>query len=134
MQQEDWEALQAQMSSPYGCMELQCDQYRLALQQAVSSKSKSWSTAVYVNGEFKGLWMSMENGEPKHDEGRRFMRKVTRSMHSRKTIEEVRKALGKREAAKWEAEKYVHLNPCWTSFNSLKKHLLANNTSIERIH
>lgn len=133
MQQEDWDALKAQMGSPYGYMELQCDQYKVTLAQTVSSKNKSWSTVVYVEGVFKGLWLSMENGEPKHDEGRRFMRKVTRSMHSRKTIEEVRKALGKREADKWEAQKYVHLDPCWSSFSSLKKHLLANNTSIERI-
>lgn len=134
MQQEDWDALKAQMSRPYGSMELQCDQYKVALQQAVSSKSKSWSTIVYVDGVFKGLWLSMENGEPAHDEGRRFMRKVTRSLHSRKIIDDVRKALGKREAAKWEAQKYVHLDPSWSSFNSLKKHLLANNASIERIH
>lgn len=134
MQQEDWDVLKAQMSRPYGSMELQCDQYKVALQQAISSKNKSWSTVVYVDGVFKGLWLSMENGEPTHDEGRRFMHKMTRSMHGRKIIDEVRKTLGKREADKWAAEKFVHLSPCWTSFNSLKKHLLANNTSIERIH
>lgn len=134
MQQEDWDALKAQMSSPYGCMDLQCDQYKLTLAQAVSSKNKSWSTVVYVDGVFKGLWLSMENGEPKHDEARRFMRKVTRPLHSRKYVEAWRKAFGKREADKVAAEKYVHLDPRWTSFNSLKKHLLANNTSVKRIH
>lgn len=135
MQQEDWDALKAQMNSPYGVMELQCDQYKLTLQQQTSSKSKSWRTVVYVDGVMRGLWLgASKSGEPEHEESRRFMRKVSKSLNTKKEVEAWRKAFGKREADKRAAQKYFYFDPAWSSFNSLKKHLMANNTSIERIH
>lgn len=134
MQQEDWDALKAQMESPYGVMDLQCDQYKLTLQQQTSSKSKSWATTVYVDGVLKGGWCLADGDQPKHEEARRFLRKVTRALNSRKYVEAYRKAFGKRAADKLAAQTYVYFSPTWSSFNSLKKHLLANNTSIERIH
>lgn len=135
MQQEDWDALKEQMASPYGTMKLKCDQFEVALQQAVDSKSRKWATAVYVDGVFKGLWTrATPDGEPEHEEARRFMRKVSKAVFRAKEIEEYRKAFGKREAAKMAAKRHVYFLPDWSSFNSLKKHLLANNTSIERIH
>ncbi|MCM2318088.1 MAG: hypothetical protein NDI93_02025 [Pseudomonas sp.] len=135
MGQADWDALKAQMDSSWGEMKLQCDQYEVVLQQQVSSKSRSWSTAVYVDGFFKGAWMeASKDGQPLHEEARRFYRKVSKSLHTRKEIEGWRKAFGKREAAKMEARKFVLFHPNWKSFNSLKKHLLANNASIKRLH
>lgn len=134
MQQEDWDALRAQMDSPWGQMKLQCDQFELTLVQAVSSKSKSWSTTVYVDGELRGTWCQAENGEPKHEQTRRFLRKVSRAVNTKKQIEDWRKVFGKRESDKLAAQKYVYFLPDWSSFNSLKKHLVANNTSIQRIH
>ncbi|MNZ83269.1 hypothetical protein D3C78_1019920 [compost metagenome] len=135
MEQADWDALKAQMDSPWGVMKLQCDQYEVTLQQQTSSKSKSWSTMVYVDGYFKGIWIGAdEDGQPKHEEARRFMRKASKSVHSRKAVEAARKAFGKREAEKWAAKKYVYFEPYWKSFNTLKKHLLANNASITRVH
>lgn len=135
MEQADWDALKAQMDSPWGQMGLQCDQYVLTLQQQTSSKSKSWSTMVYVDGYFKGEWMlATKDGLPAHEEARRFYRKTSKAVHSPKSVEAIRKALGKREAAKWAAAKHICFYPTWKSFNSLRKHLLANNASIQRIH
>ncbi|MCQ4310890.1 hypothetical protein NAV33_03105 [Pseudomonas stutzeri] len=133
MEQEDWDALKAQMDSPWGQMTLQCDEYELTLQQQTANKS--WSTAVYVNGVFKGAWMhSTRDGQPVHEEARRFLRKSTQALYSRKEIELTRKAFGKREAAKREATKIIFFQPTWKSFASLKKQLLAHNTTIKRIH
>lgn len=135
MEQADWDALKAQMDSPWGQMQLQCDQYVVTLQQQTSSKSKSWETTVYVDGFFKGVWtQASEDGQPLHEEARRFYRKVSKALHTRKQIEDWRKVFGKREATKMEAAKHIYFIPCWKSFNSLKKHLLANNTSITRLH
>ncbi len=135
MQQEDWEALKEQMASPYGSMRLKCDQFEVALQQAVDSKSRKWVTAVYVDGFFKGAWTgATKEGEPVHEEARRFLRKVSKACFTAKEVEEYRKALGKRRANEVATKRYVWFSPTWSSFNSLKKHLLANNTSIERIH
>lgn len=135
MQQEDWDALKEQMASPYGSMQLKCDQFELALQQAVDSKSRKWVTAVYVDGVFKGAWTAAtKEGEAEHEEARRFLRKASKAVFRAKEIEEYRKAFGKRRAAEVAAKRHVYFWPYWSSFNSLKKHLLANNTSIERIH
>ena len=135
MQQQDWDDLKAQMASPYGQMKLKCGQFELALVQAVDSKSRKWATTVYVDGVFKGLWCNAsKEGEPQHEETRRFLRRVVRRLHSAKEISEYQKVFGKREAKKLEAKVYVYFLPEWSSFNSLRKHLLANNPSIERIH
>lgn len=94
MQQQDWDDLKQQMASPYGYMKLKCDQFEVALSQEVDSKGRKWATSVYVDGVFKGAWCSAdEKGEAKHEEGRRFLRKVTRRMHSAKKVEAYRKAL-----------------------------------------
>ena len=135
MEQADWDALKAQMDSPWGSMTLQCDQFVLTLQQHTSSKSKSWMTGVYVDGVFKGAWvMATLEGEPLHDESRRFLRKVSKSLYCRKEVEAYRKVFGKRAADKHAAAKHFYFDPSWKSFNSLKKHLLANNTNITRIN
>jgi hypothetical protein len=133
MTQEDWDALKAQMERPWGSMKLRCDQFVLDLHQATDSKNKSWATTVYVDGLFKGEWMRAEKGLPTHEESRRFLRKVSRAFHSKKDIDEWRKLFGKREANKRASEKFIYFDPSWKSFNSLKKHLLANNASITRI-
>jgi hypothetical protein len=134
MTQEDWDALKAQMETPYGVMKLQCDQFELTLVQEVSSKSRSWSTAVYVDGFIKGEWISAQDGQPKCEEARRFLRKVSRALYSKKDIDTRRRILGKREATKLAEVKYVCFLPNWKSFSSLKKHLIANNDSIRVLH
>lgn len=135
MQKQDWDDLKAQMASPYGYMKLKCDQFEVSLGQQVDSKSRKWVTSVYVDGFFKGEWcFADENGEPKHEEARRFLRKTSKAYFSAKEVEAYRKTFGKRRATEIAAKRHVWFRADWTSFNSLKKHLLANNTSIERIH
>lgn len=135
MQQQDWGELKEQMASPYGVMKLKCDQFEVSLVQQADSKSRKWQTTIYVDGFIKGQWcLSDESGNPKHEEARRFLRKTSKAIFSAKQIEGYRKVFGKREATKMAAKRHVWFRADWSSFNSLKKHLLANNTSIERIH
>ncbi|WP_156162049.1 hypothetical protein [Pseudomonas sp. MRSN 12121] len=135
MEQADWDALKEQMTSPWGSMKLKCDGFEIDLVQMTNPTKKNWETTVYVNGYLKGIWLACDHktGEPEHEETRRFMRKVTRALHTKKDIEVYRKLFGKREATKREAVKFITYDWSWKSFNSLKKHLLANNTSITRI-
>lgn len=135
MEQADWDALKEQMASPWGGMTLKCDEFEIYLSQQTDSTKKTWSTLVYVNGYLKGAWLDCDNrsGEPKHEEARRFYRKVTRALHTKKEIEIYRKIWGTRKAAEAEAVKFITYDWSWKSFSSLKKHLLANNTSITRI-
>ncbi|MDW3715328.1 MULTISPECIES: hypothetical protein [unclassified Pseudomonas] len=135
MEQKDWDDLKSQMASPWGHMKLKCDQYEVSLAQEADTKGRRWATTVYVDGAFKGAWcFANDKGEAEHDEARRFMRRVSRAAYSAKQVESWRKVFGKRKAAEMAAKRYVYFRPDWSSFNSLKKHLLANNTSIERIH
>ncbi|MCY1510139.1 hypothetical protein D9M68_445080 [compost metagenome] len=102
--------------------------------QQTDSKTRKWVTSVYVDGYLKGEWSTAVDGEAKHEEARRFLRKVQRRLYSAKQVEAYRKVAGKREANRLASKVYVYFLPSWSSFNSLKKHLLANNASIERIH
>lgn len=136
MEQADWDALKEQMASPWGGMKLKCDEFEVHLSQQTDSTKKSWSTLVYVDGYLKGTWLACNHrtGEPEHEETRRFYRKVTRALHTKKEIELYQKIYGKRKAAEAQAVKFITYDWSWKSFNSLKKHLLANNTSITRIN
>jgi hypothetical protein len=136
MEQADWDALKEQMASPWGSMKLKCDGFEICLTQQTCSTKKSWSTVVYVDGYLKGIWLACDHktGEPEHEETRRFYRKVTRALYSKKESEAYRKIFGKRRAAEMTAAKFFTYDWSWKSFNTLKKHFLANNTSITRIN
>ena len=135
MEQADWDALKEQMASPWGGMKLKCDGFEIYLSQQTDSTKKSWSTVVYVDSYLKGVWLDCDHktGEPKHEETSRFYRKVTRALYTKRDIENYRKIYGKRKATEMEAIKFYTYDWCWKSFNSLKKHLLTNNTNITRI-
>ncbi|MNN79303.1 hypothetical protein D3C81_1959330 [compost metagenome] len=77
--------------------------------------------------------MQADGDKPRHEEARRFLRKESRRLYSAKEVEWHRKLFGKREAKKLEEKRLVLFQPTWKSFNSLKKQLLATNTSIQRI-
>jgi len=136
MEQADWDELKAQMESPYGSMKLKCDNFEVGLVQTISHGKKTWGTLVYIDGYLKGIWLSCDNrtGEPKHEETRRFLRKVTRSVRSKKEIEAYRKVFGKRKASEMEATKFFTYDWEWRSFPALKKHLITNNKDISRLH
>ncbi|OQR35891.1 hypothetical protein BWR15_06070 [Pseudomonas sp. T] len=133
MEKADWDALEAQMKSPWGSMKLKCDQYEVVLQQQANTKTRTWGTTVYVDGYINGKWMQAEGDKPIYEEARRFYRKASKRLYSSKHVEAVRKALGKREAKSYEEARIVLFYPDWKSFNSLKKQLLATCTSIQRV-
>lgn len=133
MEQADWDALREMMATPWGSMKLQCDEYELTFSQEMDSKRNRWATMVYVNGVFEGKWTSAKDAEPVYEEARRFLRPISRALYSKKEIEATRKIWGKREADKRAARRWTYFSPVWSNFNSLRKHLVANNTSISRV-
>lgn len=134
MEQKDWDDLQELMGQPYGSMKLQCDQFTVSLVQHAQPLSRKWVTYVFVDGYSRGEWcIADENGEAKHEVARRFLRKSSKAFFSAKEIDAHRKIFGKRQAAELAAKRHVWFHSDWTSFNSLKKHLIANNSSIQRI-
>ncbi|MBI6895427.1 hypothetical protein JET64_01255 [Pseudomonas putida] len=136
MQQADWDELKRQMDTPFGYMKLDCDGFVVSLVQATEPGKKSWGTDVYVNGSLKGIWFNCdhETGVTEHEETRRFFRRINGSLYTKRDLEFTRRMYGKRAADKDAARKWITYSCTWKSFNSLKKHLEANNTSIERLH
>lgn len=134
MQQYDWEELRDQMDQPYGQMTLMCDGFRVDLMQHTDAKSRSWCTAVYVNDSRKYAWLQVEGDQPVHEEARRFYRRSTKKLFSGAEIALHRKACGKKRADDLASKTVTSVTWDWSSFNALKKHLEANNTSIERLH
>ncbi len=136
MQQADWDELKRQMDTPYGAMRLKCDGFVVDLLQVTEPGKKCWGTDVYVNGSIKGIWFSCdhETGVAEHEETRRFYRKTSRRLFTKADLEFTRKMYGKRKADQDAERKWFTYSSHWKSFSSLKKHLEANNTSIERLH
>lgn len=125
MTKQQWEQIETSLQSPWGQVNLVCDGYNLTLQ--VERDKMRLLIMTYINGHFKGIWMSEDC-----EERRRFFRpKVTKLFK-----ESVFKGLTKKER-KYMEEKYnktiTTYLPYWPSFRPLKAHLTKNNISIELV-
>lgn len=123
----DWKYMEEELDRIYGRVELLCDGYRVQFQYGAIGKRLFIHTA-YINGWFKGSWL-LDDCE----ERRRFYRK--RSVFALPLkLRKLEKKLGKRilRQRNIDPDKRIdHYDFKWTSFNQLKKHLIANNNSIE---
>lgn len=122
--QEDWKKIEEKLKSFYSIVTLNCDGYKVTLFLKRIDQFKN-AIAIYVNGVVKGKWQ-IESCE----ESRRFLRPVTKSVFSPAQKAAIKK-LRKKERDQWlEKSKYTYYAADWTSFRSLKKHLIANNKEI----
>ena len=127
MTKEDWAYVEETLKSPYKIVKLNCDGYILGL-QLQRIETYKLAICVYVNDVFKGKWLLNDCEERK-----RFFRKSHKSILTAKGKAEFKK-LSKKKQAEWR-ERYFYdtYTPYWTSFRSLKKHLIENNKSIELV-
>lgn len=129
MTKEEWVQVEKALQSLYSIVELKIDGYKVALRLERLDTYKNAIT-VYINGEFKGKWL-MEECE----ERRRFLRKREKSLITQKQKKDLNKLSKKfrKEHEEWFNRSYVYYEPWWTSFNSLRKHLIKENESIELV-
>ncbi len=130
MTKDDWIKVQNKLSHPYGTVRLTVDGYALAL-QVNQIKALKFVIMVYVDGMCKGEWCKGEA-----DEAKRFCRPVTRHMYSPAKQKAILKGLSKAEAKRFGKElgldkTFTFYDLYWPSFGPLKRHLIANNKSIE---
>ncbi|TEB10024.1 hypothetical protein Pmgp_02719 [Pelotomaculum propionicicum] len=107
-----------------------CDGYEVTLRLGRISQFKN-AILVYINGEVRGEWLLKDC-----EERRRFFQPVKRSVLSRKTcsgLRKISKKLRQKAGLPDPDAKYTYYCPYWTSFKSLKRHLIKNNDSIELI-
>jgi len=125
--QQEWKEVEEKLKSFYQIVELRCDNYKISLILERMDQFKN-AIVVYVNGKIKGEWMTSEC-----EESRRFFRKVTKSILSpkqKKLYNKMSKKLKNELGMKLTYSYYV---ATWTSFRSLKKHLIEQNQSIELV-
>jgi hypothetical protein len=123
---EQWEVIKKCATSMYSHVILQCDDYKVHI-NAVRVSELKLALMVHVNGEFKGIWMDPKKTEFTEIQTR-FLRPRFRLL--RKTSNLV-KLYGKRRINQMNRNlTVVCYDPTWTSFGSLKNHLLKNNKSV----
>lgn len=130
MTKDDWAAVELSLSYPYGRARLLCDGYDLRL---TTSPDKPLKLVIlwYVDGVFKGEFLKADS-----EIGKRFARPRVLHAYSPTERQRIIKNFGKRGTAKYfpnlDATK-TYYDWAWTSFLSLKRHLVANNKDISRV-
>ncbi|MDD3276982.1 MAG: hypothetical protein PHP93_08040, partial [Kiritimatiellales bacterium] len=92
-------ACAATLSGPWGRVKLLCDGYEVVL-TVECYKPLKYRVMTYVNGFFKGEWISAEKTYPEQ----KFLRKSVRPVYSAAFIRKMEKAVGKR----WVAQEPVY--------------------------
>lgn len=124
MTQEQWNIVESRLQFYGGHVRLKIDDYHVALY--VAQYKMKLVIAIYVDGEIRGEWI-VNDCEIR----RKFYQCSNHSLLSRKDKEKLKR---EKKAVREKAMKmygYQSFSPYWTSFRSLKRHLIQNNTSIE---
>lgn len=126
MTKEQWEEVKQALTSLFSIVELKVDGYNVILQLQRVSVYKN-EISFFIDGKFKGEWFE------ECEERRRFFKKSRKSILNAKGKQKFKK-LSKKVQKEWE-EKYFYdeYSPFWSSFSALKKHLEAENESIELV-
>jgi hypothetical protein len=138
MTKEDWAEVDKRLPCAGYQVQLDCDGYRLSIQRARLTKMRD-CLVIYVNGVFKGKWMTEDC-----EERRRFLcprKTFFYKPKARAKQREMLKKWSKREIREFEKE-YFSLDPdkkitwysqVWPSLKPLKAHLTKNNKEISII-
>jgi len=129
---EEWQQVEERLQRLLCPVTLRCDGYEVGLTLSPINQFRNAIT-VSVDGWFRGVWMLIEEGS---EEGRRFFPTRRKAVWREAEKKRLIRACGKREAEKhFDFNKRLECrDPCWSSFNSLKRHFIANNESIELIN
>lgn len=130
MTKEEWKQAEETLKSFFSPVRLKADGYDVALCLERVGVYQN-RIMVYVNGKFRWEWLSEEC-----EERRRFCQKKMRSLLTAKQKADFRKLSKKQQkelAERYHSWEYAAYSPQWSSFGALKKHLTANNQSIELV-
>lgn len=129
MTKEDWNKVKEALESIFRIAKLRIDDYEVSIALRRYGVYKN-VIAIYVNEKFEGKWLCEDC-----EERRRFCRKREKSLLSSKQKKNLSKLSKKtqKELLMDRKTTFIYYEPYWTSFNSLKKHLIDNNKCIELI-
>lgn len=128
---DQWKSVEQSLSPPWGRTKLMIDNYMVELILFANKGKLSFSIMVCINGKFDYNWIPDKTHEVE-DIRKRFFRpsKICAFRATKSTIKKCGKAFVKEMKKKYTGIVYL---PYWDSFNSLKKHLVANNSNFEII-
>lgn len=118
------------LSLPWSAAALRCDGHLVQL-SVQRFKGMTYRVMTYVDGEFKGAWMSGQESHPQQ----KFMRKSVRPLVSPSDRKEAERLFGKRRVAKNPAfsRKLTMYLPDWASGRAALAHLCKVCDSIEDV-
>lgn len=129
---DEWDKIKTDLSL-YGFVELTIDEYIITLRVRSTKNFLVRNIFIYVNGEFNSEWVySKKDKDPCFEDiRRRFLRKRNKGLSSVANLR--KKGWRKKDAEKFVAERmFTYYDPHWTSFETLKSHLIKNNKDISR--
>lgn len=128
LSKEDREKIADELRYPFGCVELQCDQFMIHLK--VQSRGERRQTiVVYVDGWLRGTWLIDDC-----EERRRFMRKVERFVFPAKSRASFLKEFGKRAFKRNQMDqKIVGYDPTWNSVTTMLRQFQRTCDSVELV-
>jgi hypothetical protein len=125
---DQWESIENSLSMPWGVVKLDVDGYKVNLHVKQVTPLK-FEICPYVNGEFKGSWLSGNC-----EESKRFMRPVQLAVFKPAEKRNLLKGVSKKTAKEYFGDldrKFTVYQWGWASFGALRRHLILNNTVIE---
>lgn len=125
---EQWKEIETSLNMPWGRVRLRVDGYDLEL-QVQQIEPLRFAIIPFVNGWSRGAWLSRNEAGEWCEEARRFLPIKRRCLFSAAQL----KRAGKKLAKVWRQKTFEHRSLYWTTFASLKRHLVANNESIELV-
>lgn len=128
MTKEEWNQAEKALQHFFTPVLLKADGYDVTLMlERVGVYSNK--IMVYIGGKFKGQWLTTDC-----EERRRFMQKRSKSLVSSYKMKSLCRGLSKQGKEELrQRNKYETYSPQWSSFKSLKNHLLKHNQDIQLI-
>ena len=123
---EDWARIEAELSHPFGRVDLRVDERWDCGLRVEPWKALQYRICVYIDGWFRGEWIVNDCAER-----RRFYRRIESPLWPRAKVADVVKRFGKKEAERLGMfKKSVHWSFSWPSARGLRRHLVKCGGSI----
>lgn len=128
MTKEEWAMVEKALGGLYGSAKLRVDGKEVQFQRELVSKNRL-GIVTYVDGQWKGAWISAENEHPEQ----KYLRTIERFVYTEKTRKSWKK-LSKRKQKEWGLDpdkKGRYFSPVWPSVTAIRRHYQKTFTSIE---
>jgi hypothetical protein len=128
MTKEEWALVEKALGGIYGSVELEVDGRMVSFQRGLVGKDRL-GCMTYIDGEFKGLWVSLEKGYPES----KYLAPKSRYVYTLKRRNEMKK-LGKKFLKEygWDPEKkHEFVSLIWLNGAAIRRHYQKTFTAIK---